>query len=150
LYYCTTEQRLTCPPPQQNNLRYLATRTELPLVQLTGGLTSVFWDTKVSVAQAMTPAGLAEIAKYAAGVGCFKEVLRSSSSVGLPANQVGSSTGIAARIHAAGMQARPLCARDSQTLASPDARICADSPVHVPQRGPLPGRHLRHRHLLRV
>jgi glycerophosphoryl diester phosphodiesterase len=102
-------------PPQVGNLKYLAQKTDLPLVQLLGGWPEyVTPDTGATHEQMTTDSGLDDIAQYASGIGLWKDTI-------LPTTEeryIGPSTGLVQRIQSRGMQVRLqlTCANLIQTM----------------------------------
>eukprot|EP00892_Ulva_mutabilis_P008511 jgi/Ulvmu1/6031/UM027_0006.1 len=94
------------------NLKYLSSRTELPLVQLLGGWEGyVTPDTGATHADMTTDAALHDIASYAAGVGPWKDTLLPTGDDGY----IGPSTGLVQRIQANGMQVHPYTFRNEDS-----------------------------------
>ena len=89
---------------QVGNLKALAGKTDLPLVQLLGGWEGyVTPDTGATHAEMTTPAALREIASYAAGIGPWKHTI---VTIDEEANHLLEKTDLVQKIHAAGMQVR--------------------------------------------
>ena len=87
---------------QVGNLKYLATKTDLPLVQLLGGWPDyVTPDTDATHAEMASEEGLAAIASYAAGVGLWKDSILPPTAKGY----IGPSTGLVQRAQALDLQA---------------------------------------------
>jgi glycerophosphoryl diester phosphodiesterase len=93
------------------NLKYLSSKTDLPLVQLLGGYEGfVTPDNGKSHEEMTTADALAEIATYATGVGPWKHAL---VTIDEAANQLTGKTDLAERIQAANMQVRFIQRTDS-------------------------------------
>ena len=89
---------------QVGNLKYLATKTDLPLVQLLGGWPDyVTPDTDATHAEMASEEGLAAIAAYAAGVGPSKGAL---VPVDTTTRRLKEPTTLVDRMHAHGLQVR--------------------------------------------
>lgn len=86
---------------QVGNLKYLKSKTDIPLVQLLGGWPDyVTPDTGLTHADMTTDAGLQDIAAYATGVGPWKDTILPTKDDGY----IGPSTGLVQRIQALNMQ----------------------------------------------
>ncbi len=118
-----------------------AAGVDIPLVQLIGGGGAPY-DFAVSgdarsYADLITPAGLAEIATYAAGIGPSKRLIIPAQTVDADGNgqpddlngdglisdadrQLGDPTNLIAEAHAAGLQVHPYTIRDDGFFQSPD------------------------------
>ena len=90
---------------QVTNLKYLSKKTDIPLVQLTDSLDATVPDLGTTYSTLLTAEGLADIAKYATGVGPFKGTLIPTDP---ETNLLGESTNIAELIHDAGLQVSSL------------------------------------------
>ena len=108
------------------NLRYLATRTRLPLVQLLDA-SGRPWDFTVAgdprtYADLATPTGIAFIAGYADGIGANKNLI-------IPRNAAGflqAPTALVTNAHAAGLIVHGWTFRRENTFLPADFRIGAD------------------------
>jgi glycerophosphoryl diester phosphodiesterase len=90
---------------QVGNLKYLAKKTDLPLIQLLGGSPdAVVPDTGVLVAEMTTDAELQRIALYARGIGPGKGAIVPTDSESRTLLQ---PTTLVKRAHAAGLKVRP-------------------------------------------
>jgi hypothetical protein len=90
---------------QVNNLKALAKKTDIPLIQLTDDLTVTIPDLGKPYSTLLTAEGVKSVAKYATCMGPYKNTLY---GVDAKTNLLTKSTGVAELIHAAGMQ---VCAR---------------------------------------
>jgi glycerophosphoryl diester phosphodiesterase len=85
------------------NLKHLKQRTRLPLIQLLRSRPDeLIFDTNMTVTEATSDKGLADIAEYAFGIGPGKDAIRPPTADGY----AGPSTGLVARAHAAGLAVR--------------------------------------------
>jgi len=104
------------------NLKALDRRVDVPLVQLLGGKTRNPADDDRTYAQLATPAGLAEIATYADGVGPSKDYIvpRDATGGSLPA------TSFVPDAHAAGLLVHPYTFRNENTFLPLELRRGSD------------------------
>jgi glycerophosphoryl diester phosphodiesterase len=107
---------------ETGNLRALDARLRVPLVQLFGAKnTTPFGETR-TYGELATPAGLADVATYADGVGPSKDYI-------VPRNQDGSSaapTSFVADAHAAGLVVHPYTFRRENTFLPLELRSSSD------------------------
>jgi glycerophosphoryl diester phosphodiesterase len=89
-----------------DNLEYLKTKTDLPLIQLTDDLTVTVPYTNYTYASLVTASALKDVAKYATGLGPYKLTIAPNGSTGLP------SPNIIDNAHAAGLFVHPYTFRD--------------------------------------
>lgn len=106
------------------NLRKLSRMTRAPLVQLLGGAAQRPYDFVLAgdsrtYGQLATPAGLIEVARYAAGVGPSKDYLVPRDSMGnsLPATRFVDDA------HAAGLQVHPYTFRNENSFLPAELRM---------------------------
>jgi glycerophosphoryl diester phosphodiesterase len=108
---------------EAGNLAQLRTKYRLraPLVFLTGATGGPFGDPK-SYAEYLTPAGLRELSRYAAGIGPEKSQIiprRADGTLGTP-------TSLVADAHAAGLQVIPYTFRAENQFLPADLRVGTD------------------------
>lgn len=95
--------KVACVVLQVGNLKYLSSKTDIPLVQLLGGWEGyVTPDTGVTHDEMTTDEGLDDIATYASGVGPWKDTILRTTEAGY----IRPSTGLVQRIQERGMQVR--------------------------------------------
>lgn len=88
---------------ETSNLRALNAKTDIRLVQLVAGQGGPFDLPDIRYADMLTPAGLAEIAKYADGIGPSKNLVIPRNAEGL----LSGPTGLVAAAHEAGLVVHP-------------------------------------------
>ena len=126
-----------------SNLRYLATQTDIPLVQLINtGSTRPYDFVATGDARTyndlITVAGLDAINDYAAGIGPTRDLL-----IPRPGNVLGASTFLVANAHAAGLLVHPFTFRAENNFLSTGFRVGGD----VTAVGDFVGETLRYLHL---
>jgi glycerophosphoryl diester phosphodiesterase len=109
-----------------SNLQYLATRTDIPLVQLLNTGSTRPYDFVVSgdprtYGDLITPAGLDAINDYAAGIGPTRDLL-----IPRPGNVLGAATTAVADAHAAGLLVHPFTFRAENNFLSAGYRRGSD------------------------
>lgn len=109
-----------------SNLQYLATQTRIPLVQLINtGSTRPYDFVAAGDARTyndlVTPAGLAAIHQYAAGIGPTRDLL-----IARPGNVLGAPTTLVADAHAAGLLVHPFTFRGENSFLSAGFRVGGD------------------------
>jgi glycerophosphoryl diester phosphodiesterase len=88
---------------QVGNLKALATKMDIPPIQLTDDFAAKIPDLGAPYSTLLTAGGLKDVAEYATGVGPYKNTLY---GVDAKTNLLTKSTGVAELIHAAGLQVR--------------------------------------------
>nr|MBA3748234.1 glycerophosphodiester phosphodiesterase [Solirubrobacterales bacterium] len=104
------------------NLRALNERIDVPLVQLLGGRTQRPADDARTYAQLATPAGLADVATYADGVGPSKDYIVPRSATGASL----APTSFVADAHAAGLLVHPYTFRNENQFLPFELRRGSD------------------------
>jgi glycerophosphoryl diester phosphodiesterase len=97
------------------NLRELRRRTDLPLIQLLEARGNP-WDDPRPYAEMATPAGLAEIATYADGIGPDKRIIVPAG----PDGRLLEPTSLVADAHRAGLQVHPWTFRSDSPFLAPE------------------------------
>jgi glycerophosphoryl diester phosphodiesterase len=97
------------------NLKELRKRTDLPLIQLLEAAGHP-WDHPRSYAELATPAGLAEIAEYADGIGPDKRMIVPAGPDGL----LLSPTSLVENAHRAGLKVHPWTFRSDGSFLAPE------------------------------
>jgi glycerophosphoryl diester phosphodiesterase len=100
---------------ETGNLKYLRTLTDLPLIQLMD-VEGRPWDDPTSYADLATPKGLAEIARYADGIGPNKRMIVPAG----PDGRLLPATSLVEDAHRAGLLVHPWTMRSDGPFLAPD------------------------------
>lgn len=108
------------------NLQYLATKTDINIVQLLSGASARPYDfiaagDSRTYGDLITPAGLASVASYANGIGPTRDLL-----IPRPGNVLGVATTLVMDAHAAGLLVHPYTFRAENTFLANQFRIGGD------------------------